>query len=191
MIESALSSRKILSCVYPVIKFHCMGKIFTVLRTRILDQVLFIPLNPKSGSGIFIRRSGLVSTSGVKKIIEFFVADPDTGSGILSRFDPRSGMEKFGSGMSQNCQNSWDPDTNAWRTNGSGRPKSTDPGTLQLRSASSGSDLRNLSSPTTEKYPELGTAHISFTPPTQPLYFRIRPLKPAPWRKSQIKKFKW
>jgi hypothetical protein len=40
-----------------------------------------------------------ISESFVSKILKFFDADPDLGSGIFLILDPCSGMEKFGSGI--------------------------------------------------------------------------------------------
>jgi hypothetical protein len=75
-----------------------------VLRIRIRDSVPFSPLNPgsgmgkKSGSGMNITGHGLETIFRVNlKILKFFYADPDPGSGVFLTLDP--GWKKFGSGI--------------------------------------------------------------------------------------------
>ncbi len=72
----------------------------SMLRIWIRDPVPFWPLDPGSGMGKKSRSGSesLEKNFGLK-ILKFFDADPDPGSGIFFTLDPGSGMDKFGTGV--------------------------------------------------------------------------------------------
>jgi hypothetical protein len=107
------------------VAFHNRYSTHRNFRTRILRKraptlrirYFFTPgsgmgKKPDPGSRIRIN-SRIISKSLVQffglKILKFFVADPDPGSGGFMTFDPGSGMEKLGSGVEKLCSGIRDP----------------------------------------------------------------------------------